>query len=67
MKKKDRLMILSGAGETVISFDIFSNPVTWLSHYGRCPQHAGQNEPGTVPAASILFFSIATFFNVPQE
>jgi hypothetical protein len=62
MKKKDRLMILSGAGETVISFDIFSNPVIWLSHYGKCHQRAGQNVPGTVPAASILFFSIATFF-----
>jgi len=60
-------MILSGAGETVISFDIFSNPVTWLSHYGRCPQHAGQNVPGTVPATSILFLVSPLFSNVPQE
>jgi len=57
-------MILSGAGETVISFNIFSNPVTWLSHKGRCHQRAGQNVPGTIPAASILFFSIATLFSM---
>jgi hypothetical protein len=55
-------MILSGAGETVIPLDIFSNPETRLSYQRRCPQRAGQSEPGTVPAASILFFSIATFF-----